>query len=100
MQVVEICQYFSCDTFIALKANVPETFDFELILPGVLSSMGYDVDTFRSNVLELNKARLRAIESSHDNFPFKKSFEYIFQVEDIAFRLADFAPFESSVFRW
>ena len=100
MQVAEICQYFSCDTFTILKANVSDAFSFEPILAEVLTSMGYDVDTFRSNIIELNKTRSRAIEPSNDTFPFRRTFEYIFQVEDIAFRLADFAPFENSVFRW
>lgn len=100
MQVMELCQYFSCDSFMTLKANVSEAFDFEPALTEALNSMGYEADSFRGNIIELNKARSRAVESSQRDFPYKKIFEYIFQVEDVAFRLAEYAPFENSIFRW
>lgn len=100
MQTSEICQYFTCDEFLILKPNASEHFDFGPVLTEVLGSIGYDTESFQHSMAELNKTRGRAVESYQGDFPFRKVFEYIFQVEDIAFRLADYAPFEHLVFRW
>ena len=100
MQVSEICQYFSCDVFLTLKPNTSEYFDFEPSLTEILSTIGYDADSFQNSIRELNRIRMRAVESPQSDFPFRRVFEYIFQLEDIAFRLADYAPFENSAFQW